>query len=273
MSRSTQGPSLTTPKSSATRGDLRVLHAPTSSLLNLFMAICKDATQGEQTGRRLENGTRSEVPRYLFDSKLEACVDILSAVYFTIGTVFDKLRENVLPPLLVLRVHWLDFLIEQSDKLVYQTKLKPAEEQRWRRTYVIVKDDPFIDDRVRSGELIFLFSFISLHIFEKRPSVAPVRLADAAPEAGESQRTISHTAEVVRVTVQPVGMDGRDGTVELVPVQRRAAGTCGVDVPVVEGRPSDSLLWASDTATARSPEVASSGWRWLHLQWTSRLDN
>lgn len=130
MSRSTQGPSLTTPKSSATRGDLRVLHAPTSSLLNLFMAICKDATQGEQTGRRLENGTRSEVPRYLFDSKLEACVDILSAVYFTIGTVFDKLRENVLPPLLVLRVHWLDFLMEQSDKLVYQTKLKPAEEQR-----------------------------------------------------------------------------------------------------------------------------------------------
>lgn len=224
-------------------------------------------------GWKMGRGARSEVLRYLFDSKLEACVDILSAVYFTIGTVFDKLRENVLPPLLVLRVHWLDFLIEQSDKLVYQTKLNPTEEQRWRRTYVIVKDDPFINDRVRSGELIFLLSFISLHIFEKRPSVARVRLADATPEAGESQRTISHTAEVVWVTVQPVGMNRRDGTVDLVPVQGRTAGTCGVEVPIVEGRPSDLLFWASDTSTTRSTEVASSGWRWFHLQSTSRLDS
>ena len=42
MKRTTLGPSLTTPKSSTTRGDLRVLHAPTSSLLNLFRAICED---------------------------------------------------------------------------------------------------------------------------------------------------------------------------------------------------------------------------------------
>lgn len=40
MKRKTYGPSLTTPKSSTTRGDLRALHAPTSSLMNLFRAIC-----------------------------------------------------------------------------------------------------------------------------------------------------------------------------------------------------------------------------------------
>lgn len=140
---------------------------------------------------------RRSILLYLFDSEFEACVDILSTVHFTIGTVLDKLRENVLPPLLVLRVHWLDLLIEQSKESIYSTKVNLADKQRRRRTYFVVKNDPFINDRARSGELIFLFSFTPLHIFEKRPSVARVRLTDTTPETSKSQRTISHAAKVV----------------------------------------------------------------------------
>lgn len=137
----------------------------------------------------------------------------------------------------------------------------------WKRTYFIVKNDAFIDDRVRSWELIFLFSFISLYLFEKRPSIARVWLADTTSETSKSQRTISHAAKVVRVTVQTIGMNRGNETVDLVTVQRRTAGTCGVDVPVIEGRPS------FNTATKRSAEVASPFWSWIHLQdtWKIRL--
>lgn len=68
---------------------------------------------------------RRQIPLYLFNSKSEACVDILSTVYFTIGAFLDELRENVLPPLFVLGVHWLDFLIEQEWGLRFQNRLDP----------------------------------------------------------------------------------------------------------------------------------------------------
>lgn len=51
MKRRTLGPSLTTPKSSTTRGDLRALHAPTSSLLNLFKAIWEDRKKEKKKQR------------------------------------------------------------------------------------------------------------------------------------------------------------------------------------------------------------------------------
>lgn len=63
-------------------------------------------------GRRLEKAARSWTRLYLFDGEGEAGVEVSSAVYFTVGTVLDELGENVLPPLLVLRVHCLDFLVE-----------------------------------------------------------------------------------------------------------------------------------------------------------------
>lgn len=75
-----------------------------------------------------KNVMRRQILLYLFDSKFEACVEILSTVYFTIGASLDELRENVLPPLLVLRVHWLDFLIEQNKDFVFTATMIQKEE-------------------------------------------------------------------------------------------------------------------------------------------------
>lgn len=138
------------------------------------------------------------------------------------------------------------------------------------RTYVIVKNDSLIDDRIRCWELIFLFSYVPLNIFKKGRRVAWVPLTDAAPEASEGQGVISLTAEAVGVAVLPIGMKrgkGAGGAADLFPpVQRRAAGTCAVDLWTIERRPTILLFWAFNAATAQSAEVTSTSQRRLHLR-------
>lgn len=67
MKRTTLGPSLTTPKSSTTRGDLRALHAPTSSLLNLFRGICEERMEhkSEQSEHTLKPHSGKKTKRVI----------------------------------------------------------------------------------------------------------------------------------------------------------------------------------------------------------------
>lgn len=93
-------------------------HCWTSSGRSVRME--KSSEQSEQFETRQWKKHRGQHSlSYLFDSKFEACVDILSTVYFTIGAFLDKLWEDILPPFLVFRVHRLNFLTEDRNKLVW----------------------------------------------------------------------------------------------------------------------------------------------------------
>jgi len=123
--------------------------------------------------------------------------------------------------------------------------------------YFVVKDDS-LGAECRAL-LLFLFSYVPLHVFEKGPGVARVPLADAAPEAGESQITVSQTAEGVRDAFLPVGVEAGEGPASDrgPPVEGSAAGAGVVDLSAVGGRPPVLLLGAFTAAGARTAEVAS----------------
>lgn len=118
IKRTTFGPSLTTPKSSVIRGDRRVLHAPTSSLLNFFRAICvktiwRHRIESYMSVFKIRQWGQifwQKKVVHLLGCKSVSCVDILSTVNLTVGTFFDKMWEDVLPPLFIFKVHRLDFL-------------------------------------------------------------------------------------------------------------------------------------------------------------------
>lgn len=275
MKRKTYGPSLTTPKSSTTRGDLRVLHAPTSSLMNLFSTICdngKKCNQSEHTEKPGSGKKRSMNSALPFWQRIWSPCWYLELCVPHRRSLPSHILRGYTPGLLCIQSLSVGFSEGKTNTLVSMFKLwTKAEEQKPRnRTYIIVKNDSLIDDRIRCWQLIFLFSYVPLNIFEKWRRVAWVPLTDAAPEASKGQGVISLTAEAVWVAVLPIGVKsgkGAGGDADLLPpVQCRAVGTCAVDLWSIERRPTILLFWAFNAATAQSTEVTSTSQRWLHLR-------